>query len=338
MTEAIRHEGSRFQPATAAISGVVLENTIDLTGIKNVTEITPATSLSQRNPNRRTGFRATIAFGTAMAIGATGIASAQSPEPSFGPDTSPVPSVTPNPETGLLPCPTPTPEPGETPLPDRTLPPDIGHVGGEVLLAQKENSNGETVIVTLAQEAPASVAPASPAASEGPKTALVNCDLPALDINYEINKLINQKDKQIKAVKYGTIDKAILGDPKDLENKPGFWNKYEAELSGYTVTTGLKRPFTKEYLIEGLDNLKNGFEGVGDNEGAIMQTRQETAAAAVKLFILIADWTTNPNIRRDALRIADMMFDHGVRGINTTKSYDENLDFMKYLVEDMFIE
>ena len=99
-----------------------------------------------------------------------------SAEPSL--DASPLPSVTPDPETGLLPCPTPTPEPSKAPLP--SLPPDIGKIpGGEVLFAQGANSNGETVIVTLAQEVPASVtpsAPASPAASEGPKTALVKCN------------------------------------------------------------------------------------------------------------------------------------------------------------------
>ncbi len=116
-----------------------------------------------------------------------------SPAPSFGASFEPTPSVTPDPETGLLPCPTPTPEPSKAPLP--SLPPDIGKIpGGEVLFAQGSNSNGETVIVTLAQEVPASVAPASPAASEGPKTALLDCELTPeqFDARYSVDVIINQ--------------------------------------------------------------------------------------------------------------------------------------------------
>ncbi len=104
-----------------------------------------------------------------------------SPAPSFGASFEPTPSVTPDPETGLLPCPTPTPEPSKAPLP--SLPPDIGKIpGGEVLFAQGANSNGETVIVTLAQEVPASVAPSAapevnpaPSVTPDPRTA-TNCD------------------------------------------------------------------------------------------------------------------------------------------------------------------
>lgn len=239
-------------------------------------------------PALATGGAAAGIAGAALVVDLDGkYVSAQEPStaPSAAPSIEPKPSVTPDPETGLLPCPTPTPEPGETPIPDRTIPPDIGVVSeGEVLFAQGANSNGETVIVTLAQEAPSAApsAPASPAASEGPKTAVnPNCD-PVLTEAYI--KAGRPADKE--PVKFSFMDEAIeapisMGELKGIIK--AFYTKHPEALQ-YVDEYDTK--LTTKTRNRMLKQCEKGYPD--DPKELIQQSRVSSCAGLINFLYYIA--------------------------------------------------
>ena len=171
MTEALRTE-SQEGSQTALNAGFIA-----------VPNLVPHESTVPYKKNTFSGFR-----GRALALGLGGIGvftavgGALAQEPSIAPNPSLQPGESPQATdiiTALVdPCATPTPEPSPTPIPT----PIIGEVpGGGEIIAAVNDSNGDTLIITLDQELPSS-APSvepdlpdlSPAPSENPQTALAD--------------------------------------------------------------------------------------------------------------------------------------------------------------------
>ncbi|MBP9716870.1 MAG: hypothetical protein KBD51_02900 [Candidatus Levybacteria bacterium] len=240
-----------------------------------------------------TGGAAAGIAGAAIVVDLDGkYVSAQEPStaPSAEPSVEPTPSVTPDPITGLLPCPTPeaSPKPGETPIPERTIDPGIGKVGGEVLFAQAASSSGETVIVTLAQEAP-SAAPsgapeASPAASvtPNPETAVnPNCD-PVLTEAYI--KAGKPEDKE--PVKFSFMDEAIeapisIGELKGIIKS--FYAKHPEALN-YVDEYDTK--LTTKTRNRMLKQCEKGYPD--DPKELIQQSRVSSCAGLIRYIYFIA--------------------------------------------------
>ena len=279
-----------------------------------------ATAFARRftKPALITGGATAGIAGAAVIIDLDGnYASAQEPSaaPSAAPSLEPVPSVTPNPETGLaVPCPIPTPEATPTPLPDRTLPPDIGRIPqGDIFIAQGENSNKDIVIITLAQEAPA-----SPTASEGPITARVDCDFPDT-IRGFVESVTNkyQEPSEIEPVKFKQLKEAILGNnPKKGEEKiVGFLEKYAVELADYTIPAPFETQVTREMIDTYMNLLQKGRPD--DNTPADKIISRALAVSGVSfLFAFIGRDIDNPELEADVQKIIDLNYRYGVSQID----------------------
>ena len=146
MTEALRTE-SQEGSQTALNAGFIA-----------VPNLVPHESTVPYKKNTFSGFR-----GRALALGLGGIGvftavgGALAQEPSIAPNPSLQPGESPQATdiiTALVdPCATPTPEPSPTPIPT----PMIGEVpGGGEIIAAVNDSNGDTLIITLDQELPSS--------------------------------------------------------------------------------------------------------------------------------------------------------------------------------------
>lgn len=339
--------------------GEILTTPVDLAGVKNVTNTAPKASRNDLSHDMMAGpsFR-DRALAVALALSTLGgakvildsqTAKGQSPSPapsigaSFEPGTSPVAT---DPITGLpcVPGEKPTPEPSKAPLP--SLPPDIGMVpGGEVELFAFANTGGDSVKVTVGAQSEPSLAPsvapeASPEASQDPETAKADCTpapektpLVDLDIIAEKDKILDQNKKQIKKVKFAKLQQDILGDPENPQGKPGFWNTHQEELA--KLRTWYDTPLTRTVFENYLHNISLGPDSIqGDPEASIAVERQAVDAGFVTLFLFIADTTNNQEIRDEALRLADMAFDYGVRGINKFQDFEANLADMKFKIND----
>jgi hypothetical protein len=246
---------------------------------------------------RRIDRKGTTAAAATLAVLTAAGAGAQSPQPSFEPGFSPLPS----PSDVLVGRACPTPLASPSPSPEATT-----------LIGQAPLSDGRIVTVSLAQELPSP----STQASQGTETALNPDCLEHPTAGERFNEIINQPDENIRRVKLSALKKAIFGSTnRKGERVPGFWDKYSQELEQMDILLWAPgQTLSKRVLEEELSIIEGTFPGMPNDEREKALAQLTEVGTLSVMFLAMSERSENPQLIADSQKLADQTFDHGVKG------------------------